>query len=128
MNGPIAQIVALTCHANAVLRGIAVAPFFSGNSTCQFCDSVTFTRQSWWWMQNRTVAQTPDEWFARLSAGKAKGVRLSWQSQNDHGIRDRQLAGLVGGGGEWAMEVVQAGGKSTLWTAIWEVWNQIAPN
>jgi hypothetical protein len=46
MNGPLAQLVALACHANAVLHDHSVPPFFPGNSTCQFCDWVKFFQVS----------------------------------------------------------------------------------
>jgi hypothetical protein len=42
VNHPIAQFVALTCHANAFLRGRVVRRFFPTNSTCTFCDRVRF--------------------------------------------------------------------------------------
>ena len=42
MNGPIAQIVALTCYGNAFLSGQDIGAFFPKNSTCTFCDRVNF--------------------------------------------------------------------------------------
>lgn len=43
MNGPIAQLVALTCHANALLRGQTNPPrFFPAHSTCNVCDRISF--------------------------------------------------------------------------------------
>src|SRR5262245_57497710 len=127
MNGPIAQLVALTCHANGVLRGIAIPAYFPANSTCQFCDSITFHQQEFWGLHKRTVAATPDDLFLQLRDRGATGVRIIHQSQELDGIRDRMLAGLVGGGGRWTMEVLMPGQKATRWTADWGVWNQNAP-
>jgi len=42
MNGPIAQMVALACHANAAVRGRRVQGFLEANSTCRHCDEVSF--------------------------------------------------------------------------------------
>ena len=53
MNGPLAQIVALTGHANAAARG-DVPSFFAGNSTCKFCDRVSFdgAKRGWFWFSS----------------------------------------------------------------------------
>src|SRR5256885_3707352 len=65
MNGPLAQFVALTCHANAFLSGRQVPEFFPGNSTCQFCDSVKFLEVSKTLLgkvQETPVAANPNAW------------------------------------------------------------------
>lgn len=130
MNHPIAQLVALTCHANAFLRGRLVPPFFPRNSTCLFCDRVKFVRGSkplLGKMREEEVAATPDFWFAHLEGAGTSAIRLSRRSQRHPMISDRMSAGLVGGGGTWAMEAVQQNGKRTTWLSRWEVWNQNAP-
>lgn len=114
MNHPIAQLVALTCHANAFLRGRLVPPFFPRNSTCLFCDRVKFVRGSkplLGKMREEEVAATPDFWFAHLEGAGTSAIRLSRRSQRHPMISDRMSAGLVGGGGTWAMEAVQQTGS-----------------
>lgn len=130
MNGPLAQFVALTCHANAFLRGQPVAPFFPGNSTCQFCDSVKFIAVSktlFGKSKEIQVAATPNAWFEHLKSKGVVGIRLSRTPQNRPGISDRMSSGFVGGGGTWAMEAVQPDGKAAVWLSRWSVWNQNAP-
>ncbi len=130
MNGPLAQIVALTCHGNASLQGADAGEFFSKNSTCVFCDRVAFVvveRSFLGKPKEKEVAKTPEEWFTYLRSSRALGVRLSRTPQNIPRISDRMSAGLVGGGGTWSMEVLLPNNRSQFWIARWEVWNQHAP-
>jgi hypothetical protein len=80
LNGPVAQCVALTCHANAYLRGLRIPEFFPSKSTCKFCDWVKFFHVSktllgkvW----QAKVAATPNGWFECLKAEDVPEVRLS---------------------------------------------------
>lgn len=130
MNGPIAQVVALTCHGNAFLQGNNAHAFFPDNSTCVFCDRVTFVsleKTFFGKTKEKAVAQTPQDWFAYLKSSGAMGIRILREPQNDPRISDRMSAGFVGGGGTWYMEVVRPKGQSEFWLARWEVWNQEAP-
>jgi hypothetical protein len=130
MNGPIAQIAALTCHANAFLRGKAVPEFFPANSTCQFCDSVKFigfSKSLFGKVQETAVAASPNSWFDHLKTERIIGVRLSRTPQHNPEISDRRSAAFVGGGGNWAMETIPLQGTSATWVARWVVWNQNAP-
>lgn len=130
MNGPISQIVALTCHANAFLRGRSVPELFPGHSTCQFCDHVKFlgfNKSIFGKVSETQVAANPNRWFEYLKSERIAGVRLRRTSQNDAGISDRMSAAFVGGGGSWAMETISATGWSSTWMARWGVWNQTAP-
>lgn len=130
MNGPIAQLVALTCHANWFLEhGAIPSRFFPENSTCKFCDRVSFVEAKKSWLgksSEKTVADNPDAWFAYLSGRKASGVRVLRQARNDPGISDRMNAGFVGGGGQWMLGV-HCRNSTDYWMARWEVWNQNAP-
>ncbi len=130
MNHPIAQFVALTCHANAFLRGGPVPPFFPGNSTCTFCDWVKFfhpRKPLLAKIREEEIAGTPELWFAHLKGAGVSAIRLSRRPQHHAKISDRMTAGLVGGGGTWAMEAVQQSGGRTLWFSRWQVWDQNAP-
>lgn len=131
MNGPIAQIVALTCHGNAFIQGYEVNEFFPKNSTCTFCERVVFVNLhksllgKW---KEKEIAKTPNEWFRVISLNGAKGIRLLQTPTNDPNIRDRMSAGFVGGGGTWLMEVAYEGKRSQFWVPRWEVWNRETPD
>lgn len=130
MNGPLAQICALTCYGNAFLGGSQAPKYSLTHSTCQFCDSVQFVEVKKDWFgktQEVKVASDVDEWFSSLHKRSATGIRLLCRPQNDPRITDRMSAGFVGGGGTWMMEVLLADGKSEFWAARWDVWNQNAP-
>jgi hypothetical protein len=132
MNGPIAQIVALTCYGNAFLGGHSVSGFLGTNSTCQFCDRVTFVKVVKPLLVGKPkeveVAKNPEEWFSYLKKRDARAIRLVRQAQNDPQIPDRMAAGFVGGGGTWIMEVLLPEERSEFWQARWQVWNQKAPD
>lgn len=131
MNGPIAQIVALTCYGNAILSGGPGPQFFPANSTCQFCERVTFVLLSKSILgktKERVLADSPDVWFGQLKACSARGIRLSRTPKNNPGFSDRMSAGFVGRGGKWTMEVLFPDDTSERWIARWEVGNQQAPD
>jgi len=124
-----AQIVALTCHGNASLRGVDASEFFPKNSTCNFCDQVTFVsvKKSFFGrLKEKEIAKTPQEWFAHLKSTGAIGILLSRQPQKYPRISDRMSAGFVNGGGIWYMEVVYPKNRSNFWIARWNVWNREA--
>lgn len=130
MTGPIAQNVALTCYGNAFLKDDTVPQFFPTNSTCQFCDRVTFVEVVKPLLRKQReieVANKPDEWFSYLKRRGARGLRLVHQAMNDPQISDRMGAGFVGGGGSWYMEIILTKERSEFWQARWEVWNPKAP-
>lgn len=131
MNGSLAQIVALACFGNASIDGIAAPSFFPQNSTCQFCESVSFIqfkRTFFGRMKEIVVGNSPDEWFKSLIKRGATGIRLVRKAQNDPAISDRMSAAFVGGGGTWMMEVLNAANRSEYWAARWDVINQNAPD
>lgn len=129
MNGPIAQIVALTCFGNAFLADRPMNQFFPTNSTCQFCEKVNFVTldKSLFGKQKETlVASTPDAWFTYIKKRGATGIRLSRSTQDKPGISERMSAGFVGGGGTWTMEVLFPCKQSEFWIAKWDVGDQKA--
>lgn len=129
MNGSIAQIVALTGYGNAFLSGQDVGTFFPKNSTCTFCDRVSFV------MVEKTSprkgkeaeSKTANEWFSFLKSSAVRGIRLSRIPKNDPPVSDHMMAGFIGGGGTWAMEVLFPKNHSEYWIARWKVWNRNAP-
>ncbi len=130
MNGPIAQFVALTCHANAFLRGLRIPEFFPGNSTAKACDWIRFfqlSRTLVGKIRQAEVAATPERWFECLMAADVPEVRLFCTPQNDPGIPDRMSAAFVGGGGTWSLKVTDRKGETAVWLSRWAVWDQNAP-
>ena len=130
MNHPIAQFVALTCYANAFLRSRSVPQFFPTNSTVKFCDYVKFLRVSKPLVgrgREEEVADSPDAWFTYLQGADVSALHLVRAPQSRPKFPDRMTAGLVDGGGTWAMEAVQPSGTCAVWLSRWEVWNQNAP-
>jgi hypothetical protein len=104
MDGALAQTVALTCHANAYLQGRLATPFFASNSTCKFCESVTFVdlvREEGAKLRQVPFAASPDEWFAHLASGGITGVRLRYGPGRTGAVAERLTVGFVGGGGEF---------------------------
>lgn len=130
MKGSIAQMAALACFGNAFLAGKPFAPFFPGNSTCQFCDHIRFVvreRKLFGGEKERVIASTPDAWFSSLQEAKAREIRLWHGSSGDSSLPDRMSAAFVGGGGDWTLEVLLPGDQSEYWAENWHVWNYEAP-
>lgn len=130
MLGPTAQLVALACYFNGHARGMAVAPFFPTNSTCQSCESIHFLRQQTLLLGQPPVwnvlEKTPDEWFAR-EVRPGRNARLVYQRVDDPRFPSRLSAGFAGGGGRWLL-ALRARGRSDLWEAFWEVGDQQRAN
>jgi hypothetical protein len=129
MDGPVAQIVALTCHANAALQGRAAADFFPGNSTTRFCERIRFVETVYHAGKppsQRDVAATPGEWFAWLKEKRGDFLRLFCQPGGNKDFSDRMTAGLIGGGRRWIMDSLHPKKFSRLWGMRWEVGDQQA--
>lgn len=130
MNGPIAQAVALVCHANASLRSLKADRFFPSNSTAQFCEFVKFVDAPMDANGQRTerdLAPDPDAWFQWLRANSIRRVWLARQPSGD-GSEDHRHAGCVGGGGNWWLLVEQQSGGSLGWLGRWTGGNREAPD
>ena len=129
MTGPIAQIVSLTCYSNAFLHGDRIPQFFPTNSTCQFCEFIRFVefrKALLGNVQEFPAADNPDEWIASLHDRQAFAARLLRSLENRPGFSDRMLAGFIGGGGQWTLELLCSNGKSEFWVSHWEVGNREA--
>lgn len=131
MNGPIAQLAALTCHANAFLGGRDIPNFFASNSTCQFCNRIEFVEIRGRASGNaarHVVADSPNTWIHDLPLRDVDGVRVTFEPRNDPNISDRMSAGFAGGGRVWRMIVIRDDGQSEVWSDEWRVTNQDAPD
>lgn len=129
MNGPLAQLVALTCQGNAFLKGKEIPRFFPDNSTCQFCDYIHFLEFKTGFFskpKEKIVANSPDDWFEYQKRNGITGFRIGRKPTDNPQISDRMSAGFVGGGGEWTLQTTSNRGCD-YWIAKWEVWNQNAP-
>lgn len=88
MNGPVAQLVALTSHGNAVIAGHLPYDFFPANSTCNFCEYVKFAalvKPMFGKIKEQEVAATPQEWLAMLKT-KAQALCLASEALKPLGI------------------------------------------
>lgn len=131
MQGPLAQMVALTCHGNAVIGGHPLSPFLHGNSTCQFCHSVSFIAgggSEGGEPKTITLAESPDRWLEYLSNRAILGLRLVQSPRNDPGISDRNSSAFVGGGRQWKIEGLRKAGMSESWLSRWELHDRNAPD
>lgn len=131
MNDTITQMVALTGHGNASLAGYDAGSFFPDHPACACCEQVRFVqvaRAPGGGNAEQPVADTPQAWFSWLRTQRMKGLRLGHATQNREDFPDRLSAGLVGGGGLWAIEAVGPDGESAYWLARWELGNEQAPD
>ncbi len=130
MQGPLAQLVALTCYGNSAIRGQLVPTFFPVNSTCQFCEFVKFIAGGELVNGERkvaTMAETPDQWIRGLQVRGVTGLRLRQRPQSNPKISDRMSAGFVGGGRLWSIEGLRTSGSSEFWRDKWEVGGRNSP-
>jgi hypothetical protein len=121
VNGPIAQLAAITCHANAFLSGRDFSAYFPDNSTCHFCDCVEFLASG-----NIAYAASPDDWIHALPDRDVDGLCIRFEARNDPGLSDRLSAGFVGGGRVGLLEVRRDDGISEYWLPDWQVQNEDA--
>lgn len=131
MQGPLAQMVALTSYGNSAIRAQQIPPFFPAHSTCQFCEFVKFIAGGKLVDGERqvlTIAETPDQWLQSLPKRGVTGLRLRQRARNDSRISDRMSTGFVGGGRQWKIEGIRADGTSEFWLDKWEVGNKDSPD
>lgn len=121
MNAEIAQLVAVVCRGNAELRDFDLPDFFPDNSTCQFCERVEFVvpvRGFFLKWKEKVIAHSPDKWFQQLCDVVIEGLELCYQSSGGGTSHDRELAGFVGGGGNWSIKE-SIWGEYHQWAPIW---------
>lgn len=115
MQGPIAQALMLTCAGNAFLAGRDVSGFWPDALVFKFSKSCDFRVVEG--DDDQLVAPDPFAWFDTLRG--ARGLRLH-HAPRPRGpdqalaVEERMLAGFVGGGPAWLIEVVGEG-RSAIW-------------
>jgi hypothetical protein len=131
MQGPLAQMVALTCYGNAAIQREVVPQFFPNHSTCQFCEVVSFVtvgEPGSGQAQSFPFADSPDTWISGLSKRAIVGLKLHQRAQNHPNISDRNSSGFVGGGRLWRIEAMRNDSSSEYWLSKWEVGNKNSPD
>ena len=111
MNGPIAQAAALTLYGTQHLHGRPWSEFWPGAHVFKYCKHVRFR-------DGEQVDADPAAWFAALSAGGIRQLRLHRVAGKQAIAGDRELSAFVGGGGRWLIEA-QSATDSVLWEAQW---------
>ena len=130
MQGPIAQIIALTLYGNAIAKGYSVniEKFFPSNSTFSFCEYVKFVDliKVNGKLEEVLFAANPNDWLMKLKREGVIALRLIYGPSGDKNISDRMSVGFVGGGGRWLIETIRPKG-SDFWEARWVVGNKDHP-
>lgn len=128
MDGPTAQIAALTIAGNHYLKGGDITGWWPDSPVFKFCKSVRFVTLSDDEAKPSEHPHTddPPAWFAKQKAEGVLGFRLVHIPVNKPIISDRMSAGFVGGGGRKIVECVHA---STMdgWEAGWRIGDQKDP-
>lgn len=126
MNGTVAQIAALACHLNAVVRGVSVEPFLVSSSTAVHCERIQFTgrKERWFGPPKEVVlALDPDAWCTALRVRGATGCRLLHTARQRQGRAEWELAGF-NGVGDRSLEVAYANGSCEWWAGHWDTGTQ----
>lgn len=112
--------IALTCHANAALRGIRGSEplwrnfMFRNQHWILFAEGWGDKRKHEKQNVEQLLFPTAEAWFDDLVARQAKRVRI-WRLPTAYETSDRISAASLGGGGEWIMEAMFPDGESELW-------------
>lgn len=115
MQGPVAQALMLTSASNAFLAGRDMHGFWPDAIVFKFSKSCDFRVLDG--EDDHLIAPDPLAWFATLRG--ARGLRLHHVPRprgpgQTLAVEDRMLAGFVGGGPAWLIEVVREG-PSAIW-------------
>lgn len=126
MTGALAQIITLASYGNCYLKTESLPKSFYLNQTFDFCNAIDFMELED--SKERIIANHPGEWFICLKKAGCKKLRLYFTHSKDQSIaKDHQLAGFVGGGGDWLIEAVYDT-YSDYWDNRWEVTDQDEPD
>jgi len=129
MTGTVAQLVALTSHGNAFLRGRPTNLFFPQNSTFQFCNTVEFLQLNpdKVGFTEELLADSPPKWLDFLKSKNCARLKLSHLTTSNPQAPDHKLAAFIGGGGRWLIESVYKI-DADFWEARWQANKPTDPN
>jgi hypothetical protein len=132
MNGSLAQLISLISYGNEyIVTGKLETGYYPQNNVFQFCKKVKFkTIKLSLFTKNKEIiaGDNPLEWFRYLKQNNCRELRAFYEhSQNQEKVKDYMLAGFVGGGGKWLIEVIYKD-FSDFWYAHWNVGNQDDPD
>lgn len=128
MTGTLEQVIALAAYGNDFLKNGTDQTAFDTHLMFQYCNTVDFRELNLQHDESKPedtiVAEKPSDWFKYLKNDGCKYLRLYFQGSADQSMAaDHKLAGMVGGGGTWAIEAVYIN-YSNFWVSRWEVNNQ----
>ncbi|WP_395646618.1 hypothetical protein [Terricaulis sp.] len=115
MQGPVAQALLLACAGNAFLSGRDLTGFWPDSVVFKFSRSCDFRVVDG--DADRLLAPDPLAWFETLRG--VRGLHLHHAPRprapgQTLAVEERMMAGFVGGGPAWLIEVVGEG-RSMLW-------------
>lgn len=127
MNGEVAQLCALCCHANAYLGGSDFPSNLNENSNFEFGGTVEFTcekKRFLWGQSTKSVAKSPIDWLHWLKSEKYRRSWLTVMSRSDFfrtsdDPNDYETSAFVGGGSVWIITTQKLNGKSFSWVPDW---------
>jgi len=119
MTGTLVQIITITSFGNDFLKKGKLTDFYPQNSSFQFCDFVDFReikKKNFFSSKKEVIiAKNPIEWFENIKNNGCKKLRLYHQNDKEN---DHQMAGFIGGGGNWFIETVYSN-HSDFWLGLW---------
>lgn len=122
MNGPLAQLISLVSYGNEFIRNGNADPAYKSNDVFKFCDPVLFKTYKEGLLSKKkkiNAGNDPVEWFQFIKQDGCKELKIVYQhSKDQEKYKDFQLAGFVGGGGNWFIETIYEK-HSDFWYAHW---------
>lgn len=122
MQSSLVQMVALTCHGNAVLRGIEPRLPRQEGTVSVLSKPINFIDGRIGAMgevETYTLASSAEEWIGGLKERGIRGLRLRNHAQNQP-LSDRLSDVFQGGGRQWKIEGLRNTGGSEFWLSRWD--------
>lgn len=128
MKSELAQLVLLTTYYNEYIKNNRIPEVFDSiNKNFQLKYDIKFkeVRTNIFYILNKEklISNSAIEWFKYLKSKGCKYLRLYLEDAiDDKSKNNYQLAGFVGGGGNWLIEAVYDN-YSNYWTSFWQLSN-----
>ncbi|NML66939.1 hypothetical protein HHL22_17170 [Hymenobacter sp. RP-2-7] len=124
MTGTLAQQLSLISYGNHLLKtGELTADYYPANPAFTFCNRVDFLYLPLGANTTETLAAPdPLTWLRQLRQQGYQRLSLCYRPSagNQLNTPDYKLAGFIGGGGDWLLEVA-SGPQADYWANRWEV-------